>query len=148
MALATTAGELPGRRATSVVVALRRFRGAQQPLGRHHRRRDYRPGHVLGCKWEAAVSPAADAREEAQRDKANRKAAEQEQREGEHRERLLVVLRQTPGGDTERALSRAAGLNPENFGRAVFSLLQEGRAARCEVVKTGRNYDGFRPTGR
>ncbi len=106
------------------------------------------PDTFSGRKWEAAVSPAADAREEAQRDKANRKAAEQEQREGEHRERLLVVLRQTPGGDTERALSRAAGLNPENFGRAVFSLLQEGRAARCEVVKTGRNYDGFRPTGR
>jgi replicative DNA helicase len=106
------------------------------------------PDTFSGRTWDVSVSPAADAREQTKRDREQRKAAEQEAREGEHRERLLTVLRQTPEGDTERALSRAARLNPESFGRAVFALVQEGRAARCQVSKTGRNYEGFRPTGR
>jgi replicative DNA helicase len=106
------------------------------------------PDTFQGRKWEVTVAPAADARAEAQRDRENREAAELEKRDAEHGERLLTVLRQTPEGDTERALSRAAHLNPDNFGRAMFALLQEGRAARCEVVKSGRKYDGCRPTGR
>ncbi len=74
------------------------------------------------------------------------KAAEQERREGEHRQRLLAVLRATPDGDTGRMLARAAGLNTDNFGRAIATLLQEGRAERCKVTKNKRDEDGFKPT--
>jgi hypothetical protein len=94
------------------------------------------------------VNPAADAREQSKRDREQRKAAEQEAREGEHRERLLTVLRRTPEGDTERALSRAAGLNPKDFGRAIFSLVQEGRAVAGRVKKHTRMEDGYKPTGK
>jgi hypothetical protein len=60
----------------------------------------------------------------------------------------LTVLRQNADGDTERALSRAARLNPDNFYRAISALLQEGRAARCKVIKNGVTYDGYKPTGK
>jgi hypothetical protein len=106
------------------------------------------PDTFTGRRWEVAIAPAADARAEAKQDRENRKAAEQEKREGEYRERLLQVLRATPDGDTERALSRGAHLNPEQFGRAIFALVQEGRAVRCKVTKNGVTYDGFKPTGK
>jgi replicative DNA helicase len=106
------------------------------------------PDTFSGRTWDVSVSPAADAREATKRDREQRKAVEQEQREGEHRERLLTILRQTPGGETERQLAKAARLNTDNFGRAIFALVQEGRAARCEVTKGGRSYEAFKPTGR
>jgi hypothetical protein len=106
------------------------------------------PETFEGRKWEVTTSPAADARAEAQRDREQRKAAEQEQREGEHRDRLLVVLRQAHEGDTAKALREAAGLNTPNFHKAVSALIQEGRAARCKVVKNKREEDGFKPTGK
>jgi hypothetical protein len=106
------------------------------------------PDTFSGRRWEATVNPAADARKEAERDREQRKAAEQEKREGEQRDRLLKVLRAVPDGDTERALSKAAGMKPDTFGRAIFVLLQEGRAARCSVTKNGVNYDGYKPTGK
>ena len=101
-----------------------------------------------GRRWEVTVSPAADARQEAQQDKENRKAAEQEQREGEQRDRLLSVLKAVPDGETERALSKAAGLNPTSFGKAIFALIQEGRATTCQVIKNRASHDGYKPTGK
>jgi hypothetical protein len=106
------------------------------------------PDTFTGRTWDVTVSPAADARAEAKHDQEARKAAEQEKREGEHRDRLLTVLRATRDGDTERALSRAAHLNPDDFGRAIFALMQEGRAARCQIAKHTGTYDGFKPTGK
>jgi len=106
------------------------------------------PDTFTGRTWEVTVAPVADARAEAKADRDNRKAAEQEQREGEHRARLLEVLRKTPDGDTARALRGAARLNTDSFDRAIFALMQEGRALSCEVTKTGRKYDGFKPSGK
>jgi hypothetical protein len=106
------------------------------------------PDTFTGRTWEVTVAPAADARAEAKAEQENRKAADQERREGEHRDRLLAVLRTMPEGNTERALSKAARLNPDNFFRAISALLQEGRVATCKVIKNGASYDGFRPTGK
>jgi hypothetical protein len=106
------------------------------------------PDTFSGRTWDVVVSPAADARKEAQQDRDRRKALDQEKRDGEHRERLLAALRQYPDGDTERGLTRTARLNQPHFDRAISALLQEGRATRCEIVKGGRKYDGFKPTGR
>ena len=107
-----------------------------------------RRGDPEGRRWEVELTPATEARAAAKADKETRKAADQERRDAEHRGRLLDVLRQTPDGDTERALSRAAGLNPSNFYRAITALLKEGRAARCKVTKNGAAYDAFQPTGK
>ena len=60
------------------------------------------PETFAGRKWEATISPAADARGQAERDREQRKAAEQEKREGEHRERLLGAVKGCPEGETER----------------------------------------------
>ena len=108
------------------------------------------PDTFEGRKWEVSVSPAADARAEAKADKEDRKAAEEEKRHAQQRERLLAVLRTFPNGETERELSRQARpkLNPADFQRAILALLQEGRAARCEVVKNGRPERGYKPTGK
>ena len=106
------------------------------------------PDTFTGRTWDVTVAPVADVRVEVEQDRENRKAAEQERREANHRERLLVTLRTCPKGDTARGLRIAAGLNPEAFGRAVSALLQEGRAARCEVTKNGVEHDGFKPTGK
>ena len=106
------------------------------------------PETFEGRKWEVSVSPAADARAEAQRDREQRKAAEQEKRDGEHRERLLTVLRSRPDGDTAKGLREASGLNCAAVGKAIACLLQEGRAKPCQVSKNGAKYDGFKPTGK
>jgi hypothetical protein len=106
------------------------------------------PDTFSGRKWEVTVTPAADARAEARREKENRKAADLEKRDEQNRERLLTVLRTIPEGDTERALSRAAGLNPANFHKAITALLHEGRAVPCKVIKHKRPEDGFKPTGK
>lgn len=106
------------------------------------------PESFSGRTWEVTVSPHGQARDEAKQDRERRKAAEQEKREGEHRERLLTVLRQCPEGESARGLREASGLNTANFGKAIACLVQEGRAKRCEIIKRGTSYDGYRPTGK
>jgi replicative DNA helicase len=106
------------------------------------------PETFEGRTWNVLVNPAAEARQEAKRNQEHLKALEQERREGEHRERLLAVLRQTRDGDTERQLAKLARLNSDNFSRAIFTLLQEGRAERCKITKNGVGYEGWKPTGK
>jgi hypothetical protein len=106
------------------------------------------PDTFSGRTWDVSVSPAANAREQSKRDREQEKAAQQEHREGEHRERLLTALRRAPDGDTAKGLREASGLNTANFGKAIACLLQEGRAKRVEIIKRGTGYDGYRPTGK
>jgi replicative DNA helicase len=106
------------------------------------------PETFSGRMWDVTVSHVADARAESERDRENRKAAELERRDAEHRERLLGVLRQSPSGDTARGLREAAGLNTAVFGKAIAVLIQEGRAVRCQIQKTRGTYDGFKATGK
>jgi hypothetical protein len=101
-----------------------------------------------GRRWEVEITPASEARAQAKASKENRKAADMERLDGEHRKRLLAVLGGVPDGDTARQLRIAARLNPEGFDRAIFTLLQEGRAMRCKTVKNGANYDAYKPTGK
>lgn len=101
-----------------------------------------------GRRWEVEITPASQARADAKASKEHRKAADLEQRDSEHRERLLSVLRATPEGDTARQLRIASRLNPEGFDRAIFTLLQEGRAARCKTTKNRASYDAYKPTGK
>jgi hypothetical protein len=101
-----------------------------------------------GRRWDVTVSAAADARNEAERDKENRKAAEKEKREAEHRDALLDALKANPQGETEKGLRTESGLNPKNFKKAIAFLIQEGRATRCKVIKNRREEDAFKPTGK
>lgn len=102
-------------------------------------------GEHSGRTWRTEVQSVTDARAEARRLRDNRKAAEMEEREGEHRRRLLEVLQRFRDGETSRALRIAAGLNPDNFGKAITALLKEGRATACEVVKGKRTHEGYQP---
>lgn len=106
------------------------------------------PDTFSGRKWDVSVCPAADARAEAERDKANRRAAEKEKRAAENRQRLLEVLRQYPEGETGKVLREEAGLSGATFASTMACLLQEGLATRCEVTKPRGKYGGFKPTGR
>lgn len=98
-----------------------------------------------GDAWRAEVLRVGDVRAEIQQQKANRKAAEAEQRDGEHRRRLLDALSRFPEGETAHSLRVAAGLNPDNFGRAITTILKEGRATPCEVAKGKRIFEGYMP---
>ena len=96
--------------------------------------------------WHTEVERVGDVRAGGVRQqRENRKAAEQEKRDGEYRRRLLEAIQQFPAGNSVKALRLAAGLNPDNFNRAITPLLKEGRAEACEVVKGKRTCEGYRP---
>ena len=103
------------------------------------------PDTFTGRKWEVTVKAVTDARDEAKREREGRKAADQERREGEYRDRLKGVLGRFPGGETEKKLRTVARLNPDNFSRALLSLENDGMAAQCTIEKSGRKYEGWRP---
>ncbi|MCC6126625.1 MAG: AAA family ATPase [Pirellulales bacterium] len=96
-----------------------------------------------GRKWETSVAQAGDFRGEKKRQQEQRKAERQEALEGEHRQRLLAVLKNHPVGETARVLREESGLNTANFGKAITTILKEGRAESCEVIKRGSKYEGY-----
>jgi hypothetical protein len=104
----------------------------------------YDPNDATARQWAVSVTAATEARAEAEREKENRKALDQERRDGEHREKLLAVLRDLPSGETERALRPLCRLNPDKLGRALHTLRQEGRVEPCQVTKGKTSYDGWR----
>jgi hypothetical protein len=97
-------------------------------------------------KWEVSVQPVSNVREEAKRQQEQKRAEEREATEAEHRRRLLDVLTNHPSGETARKLRTECGLNPVNFGKAITTLLKEGRAESCEIEKKGGPYEGYKPT--
>ncbi len=101
-----------------------------------------------GRKWDVEVKCTGDAKKEASYQRDRRRAEQQAEKEEGFRHRLLDAIRQFPAGDTERVLRIAAGLNPSNFGTAVRALLKEGRIEACEIIKSGKKYDGYKPTGK
>ncbi len=76
------------------------------------------------------------------------KIVDAECREAEHCTRLLKALRAAPEGDTARSLKTTTGLNTDRFGKAITTLLQEGRAEGCSIKKHTRMEDGFKSTGK
>ena len=99
-----------------------------------------------GRRWEVTVTAQGNVRKEAEQERENRKAAEQEQLEGKHREELLAALRENPEGETKKALRDTTGLNEKYFKKAIACLIQEGRATRCKMMKNRRQEDAFKPT--
>lgn len=99
-----------------------------------------------GRRWEVTIGRAADARADA----ADRREAERENRHGtaleKHRERLLAVMAKRPGGETASLLRDMAGLRTGEFKVALASLLEDGSAETCEVVRQNRKapYEGYR----
>lgn len=98
-----------------------------------------------GQAWAMEVQRVGDARAEIRAQRDSRRAAELERKDEEYRRRLLEALRQFPDGDTAKAIRITAGLNPDCFGKAIMSLLAEGRVETCEVVKNKRSFEGYRP---
>lgn len=101
-----------------------------------------------GRRWEVSISSANDARQQAQQDAANRKAARLAEQDTEDRRRMLEALRRFPQGDTLRAIRDAAGLNNDRGAKAICTLIGEGRAEQVEITKNRRKETGYRPTGK
>ncbi len=95
-------------------------------------------------RWEVEVKPVSDAREQAKREKADRKAAEVEQTEAEHVDRLRQALCDNPDGLTEKRLRTLTRLNVANLDRALLSLEKTGRLEPCKVQTSGGSFDGWR----
>ena len=105
----------------------------------------FEPGGFDGRRWAVEVQRVADVRAEVKKQRESKRAEEAERREDEHRRRLTEALRQFPNGETAKTIRLAAGLNPDNFGKAITTLLQIGVAGACEVIKGKRTFEGFRP---
>lgn len=101
-----------------------------------------------GRTWEVDVKQARDARKEAAERRETQRAHQLEKKEEGNQRRLLDALKQFPGGETAKGLRQASGLNLDNFGTAIRSLMKEGRAEACQVMKAKKTYEGFRPTGK
>lgn len=102
-----------------------------------------------GRKWEVDVKRSGDARKEAAAAKEQQRAEQQERRDEDSRRRLLDALGRFRDGETATGLREVSGLNSPNFGTAMRSLMKEGRAEKCVVTKgNGREYSGYRPTGK
>jgi hypothetical protein len=59
---------------------------------------------------------------------------------------LFEALKQFANGETARGLRDMAGLNGPSFGIALKNLMKQGRI--CQIVKNGREYDGYKWTGK
>lgn len=94
-------------------------------------------------RWDVLCEPIHDTKAEMQREREQRKAEELQRKEDEHCRRLHAVLRQFSEGETAKVLRTAAGLNADNFARAVHTLLVQGKVVSCMVSKTRGQYDGF-----
>jgi hypothetical protein len=101
-----------------------------------------------GRKWDVEVKHTGDARKEAAQQRARTRAEQQGCKEAEYRRRLIETLLKFPAGESSRVLRTTSGLNPDNFGIAIRSILADGKAMVCEVVKGRRTYEGYRPTGK
>ena len=100
-----------------------------------------------GRVWQAEVSNPTEAQEQREREIENKKAHQRERTEAEHERKLMAALLTFPDGETSKTLREASGLNSGNFGTAIRSLLNCGRAEKIDIVKRGQTYDGYRPKG-
>lgn len=102
------------------------------------------PDTLDGRRWEVAVKQAGDVRNEERQERENQKAERAGAKEADHRRRVLVAIQDYPTGETERTIRIDAGLNPENFARAVRQLVKEMRIEEITFEKRGRKYPGYR----
>ena len=101
-----------------------------------------------GRRWGVTVSTSTDARNEAKRQREHQRAEQQAEKEERHKRALLDALKRFPDGETKTVLKDAAGLNGSNFPTAFRFLLGEGRIETCEIVKSGRKFEGYKWTGK
>ena len=95
-------------------------------------------------RWITEVQRVGDVRAELKTQRENKRAADQERREDDYRHRLLDAIRQFPDGAACKTIRNVAGLNADNFSKAVLPLIKEGRAELCETPK-GKRGEWFRP---
>lgn len=102
-----------------------------------------------GRHWNVTVADGNTAKEEAREERDRQKSRQQEEREADHKRRLLEALRSHQGtGETKSVLRDESGLNAGNFGTAIRALIGEGRADNCRVTKNGKEHDAYKSTGK
>ena len=96
--------------------------------------------------WDVSVRSLADARRDVENRKEVEKARKREKQEIEDRRRFLEAIRQFPDGETARTIRDAAGLSGKAAGSAIRALQKEGRIEAATIQKSGKDYDGWKPT--
>ena len=102
------------------------------------------PDTFSGRRWEVEVKPVSDAKEQAKREREDRKAAELEKTEAEHVERVKQALRDNPDGVTARRLRILTRLNADKIDRALLTLEKTGLIEPCKVTTGGGEQDGWK----
>lgn len=97
-----------------------------------------------GRFWEVAVNSADEAVKESQRRRDASRIREQEDRDAEDRRRIVKVLRTLPDGETQSVLAGLAGLSGKRAGKALTSLLGEGRVKVVTIRKHTRNETAYK----
>jgi len=106
------------------------------------------PDTLDGRRWDVAVRPIRDVRDEARRAAENRKAEQAARRADDDRRKMVEALRRCPHGETQTALRQLAGLSGQRAADALRSLVGDGHAEFCEVTKYTRKEQGYKPTGK
>ncbi len=96
-----------------------------------------------GRKWDVSVGSIHDAREASQKAKERQKVEQQAEKEVLNCQRLKTAMMQFPDGETSRQIRIVAGLNPDNFSRAIHAMLSRNEVESCEIKKGKKVYDGF-----
>jgi len=96
-----------------------------------------------GQKWEVAIRPVADAREEAKAAAETRRIEQREKRDADDCRKMLEAVRRCPNGETQKELSKLSGISNERGATAIRTLLGEGRISKVEIKKNRRTEAGY-----
>ncbi len=103
-----------------------------------------------GRRWDVevqnaseAVSAAIEQREELKVSRAEQKAAARIEADAA---KLLAIYQRAPEGSTAKSVREEAGWSGTRFSPANAKLLADGQIEHCQVTRSNRRFDGFRPT--
>lgn len=99
-----------------------------------------------GRTWDVSLRSTSDLQAHEQAERENREAERLTEIENKNCRKLREALKKFPSGETARVLRETSALNGANFGKAIVTLLGEGRAEACPIEKGNRQFDGYKPT--
>lgn len=102
--------------------------------------------HLRGELWAVDVSSGRDARQEADRAKAERKSNKALALLDANMEKVRKVMRENPQGVTESTIKDKTGLDARRLKEPKAALIQRDEIEECEVRNGGGKYKGWRPT--
>ena len=101
------------------------------------------PETLGGRRWDVVVRSVGDAQAEARRAADQRKNEKAEERDNDDRRKVLEVARRLTEPETKRVIRELAGLSNDRTGKALTTLLGEGRIELASVTKYRRTEEGY-----